>query len=196
MKKLRYLIPAISLFLFACDSDDDGFYNTKYVQATDLVQVEAQDVYLVGETVFVNAAIPKLLPEPGESTLLDVRETTGNAPSFSFSYALEKKNADGQWDLVDNVSAIYVDGGAGSAEVVYFVQGNLNYDETDQEYQYRGGFTMEQAGEYRLDFSNATDNYNKVGLVSNSVNNNIVLNIFSTSASLDESGMHYFEVTD
>ncbi|RZJ31661.1 MAG: hypothetical protein EOO48_01390 [Flavobacterium sp.] len=196
MKKLRYILPIIALLLFACDSDDDGFYNTKYVQAAELVNVEGQNVYQVGETVYVNAFIPRLLPEPGQTTLLDVRETTGNASSFSFSYALERKNAAGEWEAVEDISSLYVPGGAGSAEALYYVQGNLLYDATADEYQYRGGITLPQTGEYRFNFSNETSNYSKVGLVSNSPDNNVILHIFSSSSSLDSSGMYNFTVTN
>jgi len=195
MKNLKYIIPFIAFLLFACDTDDDGFYNTVYVQSEQLMDVETQDVYQVGETFFINAHIPELLFEPGETTLLNVRETTGNAPSFSFSFYLEKKNASGEWDVVD-IGSNFVDGGAGNAQVFFGVGAYLTYNDAAEEYQFRGGITLTEPGEYRLDFSNTTENFNKVSMLSNSIDNNIILNIFSTSSDLDASGFHNFIVVN
>jgi hypothetical protein len=192
--KFKYILPLFVIFL-ACDSDDDGFYNNVYVQAEGLVDLELQDVYQVGETFFVNAQIPRLIPEPGFDELLDVRATTGNAPTFEFTFYLERKNANGEWEVVDVTNDfVQDDGDPGIGLAGSFVQSILEYDDSDEEYQFRGGLELKQAGDYRLNFSNTSKYSNKVAINSNSVNNNIVLKIYSTSSDLDNSGFHLFTV--
>lgn len=192
MKKLKYLLPALALFLFACDTDDDGFYNAVYVQASGLMTiVNPSATYNAGDVVLVEAHIPRLLPEPGQSELLDVRATTG-ADSFQFSFFLEKLNGS-QWELVD-VTGNFVAGAEGSANIGFFVQGFLEFDGVADEYLFDGGVRVTQPGTYRLNFSNNTDDFEKVFLRSNSPGNNLVMNIFSSSPSLDEAGVFEFTV--
>jgi hypothetical protein len=189
------MLPAIAMFIFAgCDSDDDGFYNTKYIQAVDLMHIETASTYAVGDVIYLKVNVPGLLDEPGQTTQLDVVETTG-APTFDFAYTLEKKNGAGEWEIYD-VTDNFVDGGAGHANVGYFVQGILEYDSVSENYNFRGGLQLTEAGNYRLNFSNTTKFPNKVALRSNSANNNIQLNIFSTSPNIDLSGMYDFTVTN
>lgn len=192
MKTIKYILPAFFLlFLASCDSDDDGFYNTKYIQTEGLMQVEPSAGYAVGDIIWVDAYVPKLLTEPGQASLLDVVETTA-ADTFDFSYTLEKKDALGEWQVYD-VTGQFVDG-TGHALVGYFVQGFLEYDTALEKYQYRGGINLTEAGEYRLNFSNTGTYYNKVALHSNSIDNKVILNLFSTSTSLDSSGFYSFTV--
>lgn len=192
MKKLRYLLPALALLLFACDTDDDGFYNAVYVQASGLMTIENPSaIYNAGDVVLVEAHIPRLLPEAGQSELLDVRATTGS-DSFQFSFFLEKLNGS-QWELVD-VTGDFVAGTEGSANVGFFVQGFLEFDSIADEYLFDGGVRVMQPGTYRLNFSNNTDDFEKVFLRSDSPGNNLVMNIFSSSTSLDETGVFEFTV--
>ncbi len=179
--------------MLACDSDDDGFYNTKYVQADGLVNIlNPAATYPAGSPIMIEAHVPHLLPESGQAEPLDVVETTGNAPTFEFSYFLEKKNADGQWEMVD-LTGQHVDDGPGHATVGYFIQAYLEFEDSNQ-YEYFGSIVPSQTGEYRLNFSNNTVNYNKVFIRSDSQNNNIDLKIFSTSDDLDGNGYFAFTV--
>lgn len=191
MKNLRYIIPAIALLIFtACDSNDDGFYNTKYLKATNLVTIETTPSYAVNDLLYVNANIPNLLSEPGQSTPLNVLKTT-NAQSFTFSYVIEKMNGS-QWELV-NVSDNFVlnDGGINLGS---FLQAFLEYDGGQEAYTFRGGIRLAQSGQYRLSFGYNSSNPNEVELASQSSNNNIKLNISSTTNSLDGSGYYNFTV--
>ncbi|HLA55382.1 MAG TPA: hypothetical protein VK623_04745 [Flavobacterium sp.] len=195
MNKIKYIFPAIAMLVFAgCDSDDDGFYNTKYIEAVNLMEVEPAASYTIGDVIYVDVNVPRLLDEPGQATQLDVVETT-HAPTFDFFYILEKKNGAGGWELVDNTGN-YVDGGPGYGSAGFYVQGFLEYDTVAETYVYRGGLNLTEAGDYRLNFSNTTKFPNKVALRSDSVDNNIQLNIFSTSPSIDASGMYNFTVTN
>jgi hypothetical protein len=193
MKKFKYIFPAFALLFLACDSDDDGFYNTVYVQAAELMTIEnPAAVYNIGDVIQFEAHIPRLLNEPGQAEPLDIIETT-NADSFQFSFLVEKLNANDQWELFD-VTDDYIPGTEGTANVNYYVQGILDYDAVADSYLYNGGIMFDQAGTYRLNFSNNTNYFNKVYLQSNSVENNIVLDIFSSSASLNNSGTFQFTV--
>lgn len=185
-------MPVLALLLFACDTDDDGFYNAVYVQASGLMTVENPSAtYNTGDVVLVEAHIPRLLPESGQSELLDVRATT-NADTFQFSFFLEKFNGS-EWELVD-VTGNFVAGTEGTANVGFFVQGFLDFDSIADEYLFNGGVRVTQPGTYRLNFSNNTDDFEKVFLRSNSPGNNLVMNIFSSSVSLDGSGVFEFTV--
>lgn len=194
MRKLLYALSAVAILLVtACDSDDDGFYNTKYIQAENLLVIENPSAtYSVGDVVTIGAAIDRLIPEPGETELLDVVQTTG-ADEFQFSYYLEKKNGSGEWEVVD-LTNDYIDSGAGHANVGFFVQGFLTYTAIGERYEYQGGVELSSTGQYRLNFSNNTENYNKAFFRSVSPGNNIVLNIFSTSDSLTDVGTFEFTV--
>ena len=192
MKKLRYLFPALTLLLFACDTDDDGFYNAVYVQSSGLMTIEnPSNTYNSGDVILVEAHIPRLLTEPGQSELLDVRATT-SADTSQFSFLLEKLNGT-QWELVD-VTGNFVPGTEGSANVGFFVQGFLDFDNVADAYLFNGGVRVVQPGTYRLNFSNNTDDFEKVFLRSNSPGNNLVMNIFSSSVSLDSAGVFEFTV--
>ena len=88
----------------------------------------------------------------------------------------------------------FVAGTEGSANVGFFVQSFLEFDSVADEYLFDGGVRVTQPGTYRLNFSNNTDDFEKVFLRSNSPGNNLVMNIFSSSASLDASGVFEFTV--
>jgi len=193
MSKFKYIFSVLALLLIACDSDDDGFYNTVYVQASGLMSIEnPASSYSVGDVIMVSANIPRLLDEPGNPQPLDVMQTTG-ADSFQFSFILEKQNTAGEWELVNLVDN-YVAGTDGSANIGYYVQGFAEYDAIADSYLYDGGIELDQSGTYRLNFSNNTDFYDKVYFVSDSPGNNIVVNIFSSAADLDASGTFQFTV--
>jgi hypothetical protein len=191
--KLKYIIPFLALFLLACDSDDDGFYNTVYIQATDLMTIQNPSAtYNVGDVIGIEAAIPRLFDEPGQTEPLDILQTT-NADNFQFAFLLERLNANNEWEVLD-MTDNYVEGTDGSAIVDYYVQGFVEYDAVADSYLYNGGIALNQAGTYRLNFTNNTDFFNKVYFVSDSENNNVVLNIFSAASDLDANGLFQFTV--
>jgi len=193
MKKLKYIFPAIALFLVACDSNDDGFYNTEYLESQNsLVNIETQPTYNVNDVLYIEAAIPKLLQQTGQSNLLDIRQSTGNAPTFEFAYLLERRNAANTWDIVDVSDNFIPD--LGNANTGSYVQAFLQYNSTDEEYIFRGGIQLVTAGEYRISFITNSSTYDKITLRSNSINNNVILNIFSPSLNLDASGYYTFTV--
>lgn len=175
-----------------CDSNDDGFYNTKYVNASNLVLIETQPDYQVNDVLFVSAEIPNLLTEAGYSNPLDVRRTTGNAPKFDFSYLLERETSPDVWEVVDINGNFVPD--LGSHEVGSFVQGILDFDSALQTYRYRGGIRLEQQGNYRLSYSLNSSAPDRVALRSRSPGNAVTLNIFSTTNALNPFGYYTFTV--
>lgn len=195
MKTLQHLL-FISLcpaFLFvSCDTNDDGFYNEAYVEASNLVAIEMQPSYSINDVVYINASIPNFLPETGQSTLLDIRKTTGNADSFNFSYILEKKSAASIWEYID-IGTNYVSD-QGNANVGSFVQAIPQYQSTSASYDYRGGIRLVETGEYRLSFGYNSGSVNSVELRSDSIGNNLFLNINSAITSLNSEGFYTFVV--
>jgi hypothetical protein len=192
-KKFKYIFPVFALLFLACDSDDDGFYNTVYVQSQELMTIENPSAtYNVGDVIQVSANIPRLLDEPGMAEPLDLRETS-HADNFQFSFLVEKQNANGEWELFD-VTDDYVPGTEGTANVNYYVQGILDFDAVADSYLYNGGVRFDEPGTYRLNFSNNTNYFDKVYFQSNSENNNIVIDIFSASANLNNVGVFQFTV--
>ncbi len=189
MKKLLILICLVAL---GCDSNDDGFYNTKYVNASNLVVLETQPGYQIDDVLYVSAEIPNLLQEAGHSNLLDVRKSTGNAPKFDFSYLIERESAPGVWEVVD-VSDDFIED-LGSHEVGAYVQGILDFDAASQSYRYRGGVRLTESGNYRLSYSLNSSAFDRVALRSRSGGNNLTLNIFSTTNALNTEGYYLFSV--
>ena len=99
LKIIALLILFVTTFS-SCDTNDDDFYNTEYISVPNLVSIQTQANYNVGDYLYVNSYINRLLAEPNQTNLLDIRKTTNNAPSFAFSYLLEKKVGN-DWILVD-----------------------------------------------------------------------------------------------
>jgi hypothetical protein len=188
----KYILPIIAFMFFACDSNDDGFYNTKYIDTVEsVVEIEVQPSYSVNDRIYVNVFIPNLLAEPGFSNPVDIRTTTGDATRFLFNYVLEMNNG-GVWEFVDLTDLVTAN--PGSAISGSFVEASVIYDETAAAYLYRGGIQLQQAGEYRLSFGYNSTSADKVELISDSQNNNIILNLYSTTNNLDSAGYYNFVV--
>lgn len=150
MKSIKLLFLAIvAMTAFSSCGDDDEFYNSKYVAIPELIQVERQNVYLVGEAIYVNTDFSKILNEPGFSTPLDIYKTT-NGASFSFSFGLEKRNPDNTWSIVDLENKMIEDRGNifdGSYNIAECI-----YNPETETYQFRAGIPLQETGTYRIFF--------------------------------------------
>lgn len=150
MKSIKLLFLAIvAMTAFSSCGDDDEFYNSKYVAIPELIQVERQNVYLVGEAIYVNTDFSKILNEPGFSTPLDIYKTT-NGASFSFSFGLEKRNPDNTWSIVDLENKMIGDRGNifdGSYNIAECI-----YNPATETYQFRAGIPLQETGTYRIFF--------------------------------------------
>ena len=191
MKTFKILLLLISFTLFSCDSDDDGFYNSEYLTIPNLVTIETQPSYNVNDYLYVNSLINRLQPQENQTTLLDLRKSTGNAPSFNFNYLLERK-VGADWTLV-SVSNSMIDITDGLLVFGSFNDAYANFDEVTDAYRFRAGIKLENAGEYRLSFGYNSSNPG-VDLRSNSTGNNIFLNINSPISNLNNEGVYLFTV--
>ena len=182
----------MALFLtVSCESDDDDFYNTIHVLTDNLVTIETQSDYEVGDFLKVTADVPRLITEAGQANQLDVRASTGNASHFVFSYYLERKNAANEWEFLDLTGNVVVNEGSGTAGS--FVQAQAVYNGLADAYLFDGDIELMQPGAYRLTFGSDMS-ANRVELVSASEGNNITLNISSTVVGADNAGSYYFTV--
>lgn len=181
MKTLKYyfLLTASLLLLSSCDTNDDGFYNVVYLHAANLVTVDTQPSYNVGDYLFVVADFSRYQAEAGQSELLDIYKTTGNATKFNFSYVLERKMTDGTWELVsiptNTLQIIKGDALSGS-----YVSGNCVYNPADETYEYNVGVPLNVAGDYRLSYGYNTSS-NEIELISNSNGLNLFMDILTTT---------------
>ena len=191
MKKFKYILPLLAILFIACDSNDDGFYNTIYIDTANLVQIEQLADYEVNDIIYVNALIPNLLSEPGEISLLNLRKTTGNADTFEFTYFLERQQNE-EWLPVDVTTSYQSD--AGQFNTGSFVQALPQYMAQEEAYIYRGGIKLLQTGNYRLSFGYNSTAVDKVELASNSRNNNITVKISSSTNQVDSNGYYNFTV--
>ncbi|HQA74046.1 hypothetical protein [Flavobacterium sp.] len=195
MKKLFYIVLFSSSFLFnSCDTNDDGFYNNVYLDAANLVTINTQPTYTIGDYIYVTADFSRYLPDTANpATLLDVYQTTNGATQFAFSYVIEKKINDTDWEVV-TVTNNLLDINQGNATNGAYVYALCNYNTTTENYQYNVGFPLLSAGNYRLSFGYNSSSTTKIELRSVSQPKNLVMNINSTVSGIDSSGYYIFTV--
>lgn len=195
MKKINFILLLLASFLFSnCDINDDGFYNNKIIDVTsNLVTYSPIVNYNVGDYLYVNADFSRYQTEVGQTGLLDLFATTGNAEEYAFSYVIEKRVNETEWETVFvNDSQLQVL--KGSAQNGAFVYGQCEYNSVDETYEYNVGFPLLSTGNYRLSFGYNSESINSVEL--RSINNpkEITLNINSPLANLDNNGYFFFNV--
>lgn len=195
MKKLQYLFyGAMATMLMAadCSNKDSEFYNDVYINVPELVDVEEQASYNTGDVIWVNTNnFSRFVNEQGQANPLDVYKTSGGARTFTFSYLLEKQNASGQWDLVPVDHLVVTD--LGNTVGGDFVLAQAIYDGELRKYEYRGGITLQTAGNYRLSFGYNNSLSSNVVLTSDSIDNNLFVNINSFCSDVS-SGYYSFTV--
>lgn len=191
MKKLHYIfLFAVALLATSCDTDDDGFYNSVYADVPNLVAMDAHSTtYTVGEKLFISADFPKIL---NDGALLDIYQTTG-ATQFAFSYVIEREVSPSNWEVV-TVNDSQLDIQKGNAQNGSYVYGICQLNDVDQTYEYRVGFPLLTAGNYRLSYGYNSDSVTSVELRSLSPATRLILNINSAISGLDASGYYHFTV--
>lgn len=187
-----FLLFAISIFT-SCDTNDDGFYNTVYIDASNLVTFSNQTNYSTGDYFYVQGVIPRLLPEVGQTTPVDIYKTTNGATKIAFSYVIERRVNATDWEVV-SVNDNQLDIEEGSAQNGAYVYGLCLYNSTNQVYNYRVGFPLTAIGNYRVSFGYNSSSTNSVELRSLSEPKNLVAYIDSSINNLDSSGYFYFNV--
>ncbi|WP_309642566.1 hypothetical protein [Flavobacterium sp.] len=195
MKTIQYFFfVALATILMAadCSNKDSEFYNDVFVSAPNLVTV-TRSAIPEDQGVYVIATIPKLLNVTTMTHPLDIYQTTGGAAKLNFSYELEKENA-GAWDYVEITNA-QIQVTKGAAQVDSFVFASTIYNTVTQSYEYQAGLQALPAGNYRLSFGYNSDANNIVELRSESINNNLFLNLNSPNTTdLDGSGYYHFTI--
>lgn len=194
MKIVQYLFfAAVATLLMAadCSNKDSEFYNDVFVNTPNtIVTIEPSDSFDLGSDYFINATFPKELQEANQANVLDVYKTSG-AQSFSFSFLIEKENANGDWELVSPTLNTV----AGSTEVFDFVFAHSEYDFISQ-YKFRTAVQLNDAGKFRLSFGYDGIPSKTVILRSDSFNNNLFVNLYSVCTDLDQSGYYYYTVNE
>jgi hypothetical protein len=197
MKKLHLIVLLfVGLLVSNCDTNDDDFYKTIYVEGgNNIVRIETQSNYNVGDYLYVKADLARYIPEPGQTqtALLDIYKTTGNAAQFVFSYVIERKINATEWEVV-TVNDSQLDVRAGNAQNGAYVYAICNYNATEQYYRYNVGFPLLMAGNYRIAFGYNSSSTNSVELVSLSTPKNLIVNIDAAVDNLDNNGYYYFTV--
>ena len=191
--KITILLFAITLFLSSCNTTDDGYYNSVYISIPNLVTIETQNSYAVNDYLYLNSFINNLQTETGQTTPLDLRKSSNNAPSFSFTYLLEKKISATDWEIV-TLTASNTNIPNGHIFSGGFYSAYADYNTTTNKYELRAGIKLETAGEYRLSFGYNSISTNAVDLSSDSAENDVFVNISSLCNNLDSQGYYGFTV--
>jgi hypothetical protein len=176
-----------------CNTNDDGFYQNVFFEANNLVTIQTQTTYSVGDYLYIDADFSRYLPDNQNlGALLDIYKTTTGATQYGFSYVIEKRINASDWEVI-SVADSQLDINKGSAQNGGFVLGICQYNSADETYEYNVGFPLLSSGNYRLSFGyNSTSS--KVELRSVSQPKNLVLNINSTITGLDDTGYYNFVV--
>lgn len=190
MKTLKYtLFFALMAFSVSCSKEDEEFYNAVYTAVPGLVAIEVQLGYNVNDVLWLNTnALSRYLPEPDQTTPLDVYRTT-NSQKFSFLYRLEKQ-VNGEWQNVAVGNNIVED--KGEMRIGNYITANAIYNSNIEIYEYRGGLRLTETGQYRIGFFsgyNGTD----FDLISDSSNRSTFLTI-ATTANNTTNGFYNFTV--
>ena len=190
MKNIKLLFLAVvAIVAFSGCGEDDEFYNSKYISIPDLIEIENEADYQVGDVLYLNTNFSKLLTEPGQSTPLDIYKTTDGA-SFSFYYGLEKRNADNTWTVVNLENKMILDQGK-VFDGDYSI-GQAIYNPVRQTYQFRAGIPLQETGNYRIFFGLSDASHLELTSV-NSSKRSIYLSIKTTANNLTN-GFYNFTV--
>lgn len=141
MKKyIHYLTIAIISILFTgCTENDDEFFATESVTATNKIEVSAS-----GNVLNVTCNFDRLLNH-GSDFPLDLF-LTSTSREFFFNYSMQKRNTSGNWEnyIPDNITATEGDNLLGS-----YISGIQELDALDTTYEYDTDITL-NPGQYRV----------------------------------------------
>ena len=190
MKTIKHtLFLALITLSISCSEEDEEFYNAVYTTIPNLVSIEVQPNYAVNDVLWLNTnAFSNYLSEPNQTTLLDVYRTT-NSQKFSFIYRLERQVA-GNWEIVSVGNNTVLD--KGEMSIGNYITANAIFNSTTEEYEFRGGLRLTQAGQYRIGFFSGHNGSN-FDIISDSSNNSTFLTI-ATTANNVTNGFYTFTV--
>ncbi len=193
--KLVAIFVLFQITFTGCNTNDNSFYNEEYLNIPNLTQIQTQPFYAIGDYLYIKSTINRLQSESGQNTLLDLRKSTGNATSFDFTYLIEKQIDANNWALVDASPAnIILTSGGFTYETGNFYNANAIFNPISDKYEFNVGIKLTSSGNYRLSFGYNSSSTNSVEYRSNSVGNNLFMNINSIISNLDTSGYYNFTV--
>ena len=178
-----------------CDTNDDGFYNDIFLDTSNLVQIETQPTFTVGDYIYLNADFSRYQTETGQTEPLDIYKTSGDAAEFTFSYIIEKEISTDVWE-VQSVNDSQLGIIKGDAQNGSYIFGHCIYDATSESYKYRVGFPLLSAGKYRMSFGYNSTSPTAVELRSKPAPGKLVVNINSLVPTLNSSGYYLFTVSN
>ncbi|WP_276168973.1 hypothetical protein [Zobellia alginiliquefaciens] len=154
--RLRYIgAMLLGLFLVGCYHDDDGGSSYIYVEALDAFTFEAEDEYVVGDTIFFSQKFSRYLKENGYSELLDVYETT-KAEQFGYSFDLQKFSEFSNTYVSISIDSKYLLTTELDTSDYYYSNYGTIAELNDQKdaYESKVGIILPESGKFKLDFSN------------------------------------------
>jgi hypothetical protein len=181
-KSILFYILFLLPILNSCSKEDEEFFNAVYTTIPNLVTVEVQSSYNVNDVLWLNTNnFSRYLNQPNQTTPLDVFKTT-QSNYFIFTYRLEKKINESEWENVSVGNNFIAEKGRITTNV--YVSGYADFNATTNQYEHRGGIRLTQPGDYRLIFF---DGYNgsNFDLISDSANNFTFLTINTTAVNIN-----------
>lgn len=185
---------ALGMVLMAadCSNKDSEFYNDVFVSSPELVSVNKDTTVPGSPMIIVEADIDNLLTVTGHTRPLDIFKTTGGATKLEFSYEIEKRSGT-EWIPV-SVQDSQLGIARGQAFGGDFVLGKCVYNATSNLYQYKVSISGLSSGNYRLSFGYNSLSNTDVEFRSESMGNNLFLNLNSRYSALDASGYYPFTI--
>ena len=95
MKILKYIYLSLAGVLLSCNQTDDQFYNTVYIEAPGLIELNRKPFYQVNDSVTFTIEVPNLLIGTDNDLPIDLYKTT-QTPYLLITYNIEKW-IDNQW---------------------------------------------------------------------------------------------------
>ncbi len=183
-----FVAMATLLMAADCSNKDSEFYNDVFV--TTPVQFE---VNAASQSVGILTSIPRVLTVSSLSNPLDIYRTTGGATELFFSYELEKQGTNETWEFVEftasNIAQV-----TGRSDFGSFVVGAAVYNDIAKTYEYEAVIQGLAPGTYRMSFGYNSSLTNLIEFRSNSINNNLFLNLNSPVPFLNSDGYYIFTI--
>jgi hypothetical protein len=195
MKTLRpfFYVLLLTFFISGCSNKDNEFYNEITLKVPNLVTIDTQSSYAQNDILWMHTAFSQYLVEENQTDLLDVYQTSGQAPSFMFIFSLEKQQTNGTWVFYPLTSNLLVDQGVAN-EYDGYCTGYCLYNATTKTFDFKTGLKLTESGNYRLNFGYESLATRAVTLRSTSIATNLFVNIQSSVTALDSGGFYSFTV--
>jgi len=177
--KILSLTIAAAFAVFSCKSDDE-FYNAANLKVPNLIVLDVQSGYTVGEDLTFHTEFSRYLPEENQTQLLDIYKTS-NAESFGFAYRIEKQTTSGDWE-----TALPNEDEYAPVDAVY--------DSATEMYSGNYAVRLNETGNYRFSFGQSYTGSQSTDLISRNPANKTLVRITTNSNGVDSQGHYYFTV--